>query len=231
MARHFIYKLDMTALPIRWEVLLGLSGTSGYINGVGTATRLFSPVAIISDNTGNLYFPQGDNHLISKYVISTNTLSTFAGTGVVGFADGPGTSAQFRIPTCIFFDNSGDIIVCDNENNRIRKININTRVVTTIAGTGVAGNQDGIAASATFNRPSWGCCDSKGNFYIADDLELNGVRITSNIRKISNGIVTTLYTGGKKGLIPSSFITHLYYYDNYVYVSEQDSITIYRFAV
>jgi len=218
MSKQFIYKFNPPTST--WTTIIGTSGTSGFTSGlVGTSSLIYGPMGILSDGTGNLYICQADNHVISKYVISTGILTTFAGTGVPGYADGPGNTAQFNNQNGMFFDNSGNIIVVDTGNNRIRKINIITRVVTTIAGTGVAGSLDGPALSATFDGPMSGCCDSNGNFYIIDAGNL--------IRKISNGIVTTMFGS------PTAFgnIASLLYYQNYVYVSVIDNSNTYRFAV
>lgn len=229
MTKHVIHRLDLSTRI--FTPILGLSGTSGYVNGTGASTRLFSPVTIIADNIDNcLYFNQGDNFLISKYVISTGVLSTFAGTGVRGFADGPGTSAQFNINTGLFFDNSGHIIVCDSENHRLRRINKFTQVVTTIVGTGVAGNLDGPVASAIINEPTSGCCDSNGNFYISVYANTDPGNFSRSIIKISNGIVSTIYSPGN-GLPLDNDVTHINFHQGYVYVTEQNKQTMYRFAV
>jgi len=225
MRKHFIFQIDQFG---NFNSVIGLSGTSGFTSGLsGANSRITTPMALLSDGT-NLYICQGDNNAISKF--SLGILTTFAGTGALGYLDGPAASAIFNNPNNMFFDNLGNIIVCDTDNHRIRKIDTFTRVVSTVAGTGVSGNLDGPVASATFNGPNAGCCDSNGNLYISSASFFNGNDI-SIIRKISNGIVSTIFTRTVRGMPDSPFISNLYYYEGYVYVSEQSTSNTYRFKV
>jgi hypothetical protein len=228
--KHFIFRLDPATSS--WVVLLGLPENPGFVNGVGSVIRLWSPISLISDNAGILYFLQenGINFAISKYVISTGVLSSLTGTGITGFADGPGNTAQFNRPSSIFFDISGNIIVCDMFNHRIRKIDKNTQVVTTVAGTGSATSLDGPVSSATFVEPSAGCSDSNGNLYIVSKTANSAFKVPTLIRKISNGIVTSIFTPGN-GLPILSDITNINFFDGYIYVSEQSNSTTLRFSV
>lgn len=86
----------------------------------------------------------------------------------MGFRDGSVTEAQFNEPRGIAIDKEGNIYVADVMNHRIRKIDIKTNMVTTIAGNGTAGYKDGDPLDAEFNQP-WGVCLDKDEFiYIAD---------------------------------------------------------------
>jgi len=227
MEKQFIYKLDPTSGPLNWERIVGTSGTAGDSTGNGkTVARLDGPMTLLVSGT-NLYICQGNNHKISRFVIPTGILNEFAGSRPAGYLDGSGGNvgvAKFDSPSGMFFDNSGDIIVLDTGNNRIRKVNKNTFVVTTVAGTGVASSVDGPVATATFDSPGTGCCDAAGNFYIVDGANL--------IRKISNGVVSTIISPATTDLLPNlSSIINLFYYGGYVYVSDSDSYNTYRFAV
>lgn len=222
MRKQFIHSLNTSTL--NWQEKIGASGVRGFTTGLsGANSRLSGISQILSDGLGNLYICQADNNAISKYVISTDILTTLAGSGTVGYTDATGTSAQFSDPTGFFFDNSGNIIICDAGNRRIRKLVVSTGVVTTLAGTGVAGSLDGPVGSSTFTFPLTGCCDSNGNFYIIDD--------NKKIRKISNGIVSTIFAPGKDGITENSYITYLLHYQGYVYVAEQFTSNTYRFKV
>jgi hypothetical protein len=127
--------------------------------------------------------------------IATNgTVGTLAGATNSGFADGSGTNARFCQPSGLGRDVFGNLYVADQVNNTIRKITPDA-VVSTFAGTGVAGGQDGPKDSATFKSP-WGVVsDPSGNLYVT---EHDGHRVRV-IR--SNGTVSTLAGNGTGGFV------------------------------
>ena len=92
------------------------------------------------------------NHLIRKIVISTGVVTTLAGTGSSGSANGTGTSASFNYPHGITTDGT-NLYVAEYGNHLIRKIVISTGVVTTLAGTGSSGSANGTGTSASFYSP------------------------------------------------------------------------------
>src|SRR5687768_7813829 len=94
-------------------------------------------------------------------------VTTLAGSGPQGFADGPSTSATFRIPAGVAVDAIGNVYVADQSNHRIRKITP-AGFVTTLAGSAPQGFQDGSVASARFSNPSGVAVDANGNVYVAD---------------------------------------------------------------
>jgi IPT/TIG domain/NHL repeat len=128
---------------------------------------------------------------VFTYVITT-VVSTFAGN-TVGYADGTGTTALFNFPTGIVKDAAGNFFVADRDNHRIRKMTP-AGVITTFAGSGVAGLLDGTGTTARFNQPYGIAIDASDNIYIAD-------RINHAIRKITPaGVVTTIAGNGTPGL-------------------------------
>ena len=108
------------------------------------------------------------NHLIRQIVISTGVVTTVAGTGSSGSANGTGTSASFNLPQGITTDGT-NLYVADQDNHLIRKIVISTGVVTTVAGTGSSGSANGTGTSASFNGPT-GITTDGTNLYLADSL-------------------------------------------------------------
>ena len=170
--------------------LAGTAGSSGSADGTGTAATFNQPYDGTVDN-GNLYVTDFGNHLIRKIVISSGVVTTLAGTGSSGSADGTGTAASFYSPGGITSDGT-NLFVVDVGNHLIRKIVISSGVVTTIAGTGSAGNADGTGTAASFNAP--GITNDGTNLFVAD-------RPNTPTRKvvISTGVVTTFAGTGSAG--------------------------------
>ena len=176
------------------------TGTGGY-NGDGilaTAAQINIPSALAFDNNGDLYFTDRSNSRIRKITTATGIISTVAGTAATGY-NGDGilaTAAQLNNPNEVSFDASGDMYIADWLNNRVRKVNMSTGVISTIAGTGAAGyNGDGIAATAAqINGPCGITFDYAGNIYIA---EYGGARV----RKITigTGLISTIAGTGSFG--------------------------------
>ena len=165
------------------------SGTAGDADGVGVLAELYSPRGIAM-SSGFAYICDSLNHKIRKINLSTAEVTTFAGSGTKGGADGIGTLAQFNRPIGIAIS-SGFAYVCDS-GHTIRKINLSTAEVTTFAG-GTVGSSDGIGTLAQFNSPS-GIDIESGFAYVVD-------RSNNKIRKInlSTAEVTTFAGSGTNG--------------------------------
>ncbi|MBL7990317.1 MAG: SBBP repeat-containing protein [Candidatus Kapabacteria bacterium] len=167
------------------------SGRNGYADGTGTLAQFSSPAGVALDGSGNVYVADIGNNRIRK-ITSVGQVTTLAGSGSNGYADGTGTSAQFNNPFGVALDGSGNVYVADLSNQRIRKIT-SVGQVTTLAGTGQSGYADGMGTSAQFAAPFGVAVDGSGNVYVAD-------RSNHRIRKItSTGQVTTLAGSGKGG--------------------------------
>jgi len=167
------------------------TGSMGSANGTGTSASFYYPQGITTDGT-NLYVAEEGNHLIRKIVISTGVVTTVAGTGSSGSANGTGTSASFQFPGGITTDGT-NLYVGDYMNDLIRQIVISTGVVTTVAGTGSSGSANGTGTSASFQNPK-GVTTDGTNLYVAD-------MFNHLIRKIviSTGAVTTVAGTGSQG--------------------------------
>lgn len=117
------------------------SGNIGSANGAGITASFYFPNSLAVDAAGNVYVSDGVNDLIRK-ITPDGTVSTLAGSGIAGAADGTGTAASFNGPAGLAVDAGGNVYVADANNNRIRKITP-AGVVTTIAGSGHAGSRNG----------------------------------------------------------------------------------------
>jgi len=134
-----------------------------------------------------------DSNKIRKVVIASGVVTTLAGSGSTGSADGTGTAASFTTPAGITTDGT-NLYVTDGDQHVIRKIVIDNGTVTTLAGTvGASGTTDGTGSNARFTMP-FGITTDGTNLYVAD-------KSSHLIRKvvIDNGTVTTLAGTGQAG--------------------------------
>jgi len=166
---------------------------AGYNNGAAiTAASFNNPVSLTLDASGNIYVADLLNNVIRK--ISNGQVTTFAGSDSAASINGQGTAAAFYFPNSIASDASGNLYVTEYVTNLVRKIDPSGNV-TTLAGSGAAGQADSTGTSASFNGPSGVAVDASGNVYVADTY--NNV-----IRKITPaGVVSTYAGSGLAGAI------------------------------
>jgi len=167
------------------------TGTAGYDGdgAVATSKQLYYPLGVAVDGSGNLYIADFNNHRIRKVTYSTGFISTVAGTGTAGYTGdgGQATLAQIYRPRRVALDASGNLFIADTGNHCVRKVLASTGVISTVAGTGVAGyNGDGIAATAAqLNAPVEMALDTLGNLYIADSDNNRIRRVDWAVHQIS----------------------------------------------
>jgi hypothetical protein len=173
------------------------NGTQGYTGDGGPATsaELNRPEGVAVDANGNVYISDENANVIRK-VDTSGTITTFAGTGAVGYSgdSGPATSAKLNDPIGIAFDPAGNLYIADTPNNVIRKVDTSGKI-TTFAGNHTQGytGDGGPAISAQLNAPTGVASDAAGNVYIAD--EHNYV-----YRKVdTTGKITTIAGTGSQG--------------------------------
>ncbi len=170
-----VYVADSGNLSIRKITPAGVvttlagSGSHGSTNGIGTAASFTGPRAVAVDASGNVYVAEPSSDLIRK-ITAAGVVSTLAGTGFVGSADGTGTAASFGDPMGVTVDASGNVFVSSIADNLIRKVT-SAGVVTTLAGkagVGSNGSANGTGANARFNLPQAVTVDASGTLFVAD---------------------------------------------------------------
>ena len=126
-------------------------GTQGYKDGKGTNAQFNSPISIAIDSLNNLYVSDWLNFRIRK-ITPDGTVSTLAGSSTSGFQDGTGSSAQLSAPAdLVVADNNTLLFIDGDSGSAIRRLDLTTGQVTTIAGNELAGYINGPALSARFN--------------------------------------------------------------------------------
>jgi sugar lactone lactonase YvrE len=167
---------------------------AGSKDGVGANATFNQPCGLAIDSSRNLYVVDRHSNVVRKVTPSGN-VTTIAGSGFAGSADGVGRAASFNYTRAIAIDAAGNLYVADQNNNKIRLITP-AGVVSTYAGNGIAGGTDGSRLNATFNKPSGVAVDEHGNVFVTE-YEGHRVRVISN-----DGMVMTLAGNGQAGDTP-----------------------------
>ncbi|MEY4093564.1 MAG: hypothetical protein RLZZ53_763, partial [Acidobacteriota bacterium] len=179
----------ITILAASTYTFTTLAGTSASVStsadGTGQEAQFDAPRGVAIDRDGTIYVADTRNNIVRK-ITSSGVVTTLAGTGgTEGATNGTGAQARFNEPFGVAVDDAGNLYVADASNNAIRKITA-AGVVTTFAGGGAAGIDDGSGTSARFDEPRGICIDSTGTLYVAD-------YDNHTIRKITSaGVVTTI---------------------------------------
>ncbi len=176
--------------------LLAGTGAKGFAGdgGAAASAKFNNPNGLALHAASNsLYVADTGNHRIRKIDLTTNNISTIAGTGVAGLgAAGSATGVALNSPTGIAVDAAGNVYFADTGNNRICKVT--SGALTVVAGTGEVGNSgDGAAASAAkLNHPTGVAVSNDGaTLYIAD-------RGNNRIRKVVGGTISN-FAGASNG--------------------------------
>lgn len=172
-------------------------------DGPAAESLFWNPMGLAADRQGNVYVADAGNHAVRK-ISPSGIVTTLAGNGVLGHADGTGSGASFHRPSDVAVDARGNVYVADTLNHAIRKITpqgvvttlnaLPERVAEVADGVFVpaGGFADGPLSRALFNEPSGLALDSQGNLYVSD---------TGNQRiryiNFAEGTVTTVAGGGE----------------------------------
>jgi sugar lactone lactonase YvrE len=149
----------------------GEAGFSGD-GGPGGKAQINNPYGLVTGPDGALYFCEIGNHRVRRLDLATHTISTVAGSGVKGYAGdgGPAIQASLNEPYEVRFDRSGNMYFAEMQNHVIRRVDARSKVISTVAGTGVAGfsGDGGPAAKAQLRQPHSIAFDGDGRLLICD---------------------------------------------------------------
>ena len=179
-------------------IVTTIAGTSAYgfsgDGGPATSASLSKPTGLVFDGSGNLFFADQFNHRIRK-ISPSGIITTVAGTGSAAYGGdgGPATAASLSFPNFLSLDNSGNVLITDNGNHRIRKLTP-AGIITTIVGNGSAtfGGDGGQATAASIWYPGEALMDPAGNIYVSDN-------INNRIRKVTPAGIISTFCGTGSG--------------------------------
>lgn len=203
---------------------------SGFADGTGTAAKFNMPLDILADANNNLYVSDAENHRIRK-ITPAGVVTTLAGSSTIGSADGIGAAASFSTPAGMCWFSATELLVTDLGLQKIRKVNITTGAVTTVAGQGSYGTDDGDALTvAKFSVPTDVTVDDMKNIYVTDN---------NAIRKIAGSCVTTyagsIVTAGTNDGVGTAArfdgLAGIFYDNNVLYAFDKNNHTIRKVTI
>ncbi|MBZ5606629.1 MAG: hypothetical protein LAP38_00085 [Acidobacteriia bacterium] len=200
MLRIALLFLTLSLCVPAQQVITTYAGTDWLFAGdgqPGTQSAIGPPVAVATDQKGNLYVVVTAMNTLLK-VVPSGTVSIVAGNGLrISAGDGgPARAALLDHPGGVAADSAGNLYILDSFASRLREIGLDG-TIRTIVGTGANGfsGDNGPATKATLTNPTSVAVDQAGNIFILDSNNLR-------LRKIANGIITTIAGNGQSGFSP-----------------------------
>ena len=182
------------------------SGASGSDDGSTTTASFDNPRGLALAADGRLFVADEQNQRIRVIDANGSTVSTYAGSGASGSDDGSTTTASFANPDGLALAADGRLFVSDRGGNIIRVINANGSIVSTYAGTGAFGSDDGSTTTASFDNPRGLALAADGRLFVTDDRN-RLIRVID-----ANGSTVSIYAGiiGRSGFVDGSRATAIF---------------------
>ena len=178
-------------LPIAGSGALGYAGD----NGPATSAQFHAPEGVAVAPNGDLYIADTGNHVVRRVAHATGIVTTVVGTGKPGDTGdgGPATSALLRAPRALAFGPAGDLFIVDTGNHRVRRIERESGIITTVAGTGGPGfsGDGGAASDARLHSPSGIAVGPSGSYFIAD-------RVNGRVRHVTGVLSVVAWAEGDR---------------------------------
>jgi sugar lactone lactonase YvrE len=195
---HRVRRVDGATGVITTVAGAGQPGFGGD-GGPATNAQLAAPQAVAVDASGNLYIADTGNHRVRQVDGRTGIITTVAGTGAPGFGGDGGLAinAHLFAPSGVAIDARRNLFIADKLNHRIRRVDLATGLITTVAGNGTAGfrGDQGSAISASLNASEAVALDASGNYLFIADTANHRIRQVDR----STGNITTIAGSGSSG--------------------------------
>ncbi|MCU1282900.1 MAG: Serine/threonine-protein kinase PknD [bacterium] len=203
---HRLYVVDSGNRSIRAVELASGAVTTLPTNGApGSMFARFNSPAGLARDGALLYVSDSADHVIVAVDLATNLVTHVAGSPrVAGASDGDSTKARFNAPAGLAADGRGALYVADVLNDAVRKIDLKSGTVTTVAGVlGIRGADDGAATSAHFNAPNALAVDGLGHLFVADQLNALVRRVDTSPGQVTTVVGTVGLPGVRLGALPA----------------------------
>ena len=209
-----VYVSDFYGWRLRYVTSNGIGTTvigsnNGFADGPGATATVVPNYSIMDSTYTNIYIADSTNHRIRRYNIATSTVTTVVGNGNAASIDGLGGGTRFNFPSAMIIDSANaNIYIGDNNNNRIRRLNLATSTVTTYAGNGTGNAIDGISTNtASLTTPEAMAIDSAGTLYYCD-RNFHRVRKITTAGSVVSIVGSSTTNGSADGIGAGALLTY-----------------------